>query len=373
MLCCGYTACEKCVPSTCPACSSTIAQEDVARDEQARQVVEVARREWHRWKEVAVMEEEMERLREAVRCCRCREECSKAVSLACCSSSSCRRCALAAIRVDSRRCWGCGLARGQEDLLTPSQLANNLLVRAAVSFLGEDEERETLLDVPFKVFLLIFLKTKSFKRLRKKLKGDVELGVEPTWGSSSYKLDGSYKDQSSLPQPALPGHKRPVSHSEQIILQEKLKKNLEAEKSRRVKPLTTSEKYKLTEMLERNKKADSYEETRAKITKNTATEKITTAKVLTTSEKQELAEMLENNEKSSLSEELSEKNGKLVSFHKELTRKKAKAKPRVKGNQGRVKAGLGKSLSAPRLVPLSNFYLGHRWGQERPELPDSRS
>ena len=344
MLCCGYTACEQCVPPTCPACSSTIGQEDVARDERTRQVVEVARREWQRWREVAVMEEEMEQLREAVRCCRCREECRKAVSLACCSCSSCRRCALAAIRADSRRCWGCGVARGQEDLITPSQLTNNLLVRAALAFLKEEQlESETLLDVPFKVFLLIFLRTKSFKRLRKRLKEEVEVATEETWGSSSYKLDGSYRDPAPLPQPALPGIKRTITNSEQLVLREKLKKNLETEKSRKVKPLTTSEKYKLAEMLERNKKADSHQEIRAKITKNTETEKIakntetekitkkteteniTTAKLLTPSEKHELAEMLEKNKKQSLqwalSEDLSEKNAKLVSFHNELLRK----------------------------------------------------
>ena len=128
----------------------------MARDEQARQVVEVARREWHRWKEVAVMEEEMERLREAVRCCRCREECSKAVSLACCSSSSCRRCALAAIRVDSRRCWGCGMAATEAlgtKVIAPSLLANNNLVRAGVEFLKQGKHLGK--TAPFTVFLAI--------------------------------------------------------------------------------------------------------------------------------------------------------------------------------------------------------------------------
>ena len=163
MWCCGYTACTPCAspgfysgPKACPACSSTIAQEDVARDERTRQVVEVARREWQRWREVAVMEEEMERLREAVRCCRCGEECRKAVSLACCSCSSCRRCALAAIRADSRRCWGCGVVAAEAlgtRVIAPSLLANNHLVRAGVDFLQQGQHLAK--TAPFTIFLAI--------------------------------------------------------------------------------------------------------------------------------------------------------------------------------------------------------------------------
>ena len=113
--------------------------------------LEAAKLDWRLWKQQACFQKETNRLREAVECKLCRKTCSKAVSLTCCPSVSCRNCALSKLKEDNQRCWTCG--QKAVNLVTPSQLVNHNLVRAGVKHLMK--EAKVTKNSPFVIFLLL--------------------------------------------------------------------------------------------------------------------------------------------------------------------------------------------------------------------------
>ena len=221
--------------------------------------------EWTRWKSEAVWPEEMGRLREAVRCRLCLEACVKAVSLPCCTAAACRKCALASIKEDCRRCWGCG---GTEDMLAPSHLVNSGLVRFAVDYLKSGKQPGEEPD--FKIFALLSkakkpLPVKEIMDGRKEKRNESKLTRSSTWGTSSYafgeldqleiatkkkELNKSGKlfsrEWYSLPE-------KKISTSEQLVLAEKMKQNAELETRREPKAMTEAEKRRLKELQKREK------------------------------------------------------------------------------------------------------------------------
>ena len=96
--------------------------------------------------------EETLRLKAVISCKLCKEPCNKAVSLACCGSASCRKCALAKLREDKTKCWGCGELSTSLNF-SPSQLLNNDLVRIGVSFFNENQSDRV--SAPFEIFVLL--------------------------------------------------------------------------------------------------------------------------------------------------------------------------------------------------------------------------
>merc|ERR1719234_2375948 len=94
----------------------------------------------------------MLRFKEAITCKVCKEPCSKAVSLACCPSASCRKCALVKLKEDNTKCWSCGeLSAGVH---TPNQLVNNDLVRLGVTVYKEKQLERS--GGTFEVFVLLY-------------------------------------------------------------------------------------------------------------------------------------------------------------------------------------------------------------------------
>lgn len=153
--CCHLTACRSCVdrdePRTCPSCLSEITCTDFKVDLELVRFLEAAKSDWRHWKEQACFPEETDRLREVLQCKVCGKFCSKAVSLTCCPSASCRKCALAKLKKDKWRCWNCGLKAAS--VVTPSQLVNNNLVRAGVQYIVK--EGKVCKNTPFIIFLLL--------------------------------------------------------------------------------------------------------------------------------------------------------------------------------------------------------------------------
>ena len=95
--------------------------------------------------------EETLRLKAVISCKLCKEPCNKAVSLICCGSASCRKCALDKLREDKTKCWGCGELSG--DVNTPSQLVNNDLVRIGVAFFNKNQSDRV--SATFEMFVLL--------------------------------------------------------------------------------------------------------------------------------------------------------------------------------------------------------------------------
>jgi len=91
------------------------------------------------------------RFKEAITCKVCKELCSKAVSLPCCPSASCRKCALVKLREDNTKCWSCG--ERSANVHTPNQLVNNDLVRLGVTFYKEKQLERS--GGTFEVFVLL--------------------------------------------------------------------------------------------------------------------------------------------------------------------------------------------------------------------------
>jgi len=114
-------------------------------------------------------------LKAAITCKVCEEPCSKAVSLACCGSASCRKCALAKIKEDKTKCWGCGELSG--DVNTPSQLVNNDLVSFFIAnhWLGSTS-RATV-----EIFVLL-----SNREQRSEVSEEVKLYDEPNKQEHSF-------------------------------------------------------------------------------------------------------------------------------------------------------------------------------------------
>ena len=92
------------------------------------------------------------RLLDAITCTVCKEPCSKAVSLKCCGSGSCRKCALAKLKEDNTKCWACGKLSG--DVNTPSQMLNNDLIRTGVAFFNKNQSL-CRVSATFEIFVLI--------------------------------------------------------------------------------------------------------------------------------------------------------------------------------------------------------------------------
>ena len=153
--CCHLTACRGCVdrdkPRDCPSCLSAITRKDFKVNLDMVRFLEAAKSDWRHWKEEACFPEQSDRLRESLQCKVCGKACSKAVSLACCPSASCRKCALAKLKEDKQRCWNCGLQAA--NVITPSQLVNNYLVRAGVKYIAK--EGKVTKNSPFIIFLLL--------------------------------------------------------------------------------------------------------------------------------------------------------------------------------------------------------------------------
>merc|ERR1711974_260578 len=101
-----------------------------------RRKIEELRKEWGKRDKTMSIGERL-RLMDAITCSVCKEPCSKAVSLKCCGSASCRKCALGKLKEDNTKCWGCGEL--SEDVNTPSQLVNNDLVRIGVAFFNDNQ------------------------------------------------------------------------------------------------------------------------------------------------------------------------------------------------------------------------------------------
>ena len=138
-------------PRNCPSCLSTITRKDFKVDLEMVRFLEAAKSDWRHWKEEACFLEDTARLREALQCKLCGKPCSKAVSLTCCPSASCRNCALAKLKEDKQQCWNCGLKAA--NVITPSQLVNDYLVRAGIKYIAK--EGEVTKNSPFIIFLLL--------------------------------------------------------------------------------------------------------------------------------------------------------------------------------------------------------------------------
>ena len=153
--CCRLTACRSCVdrdePTNCPSCLAKITRKDFKVNLEMVRFLEAAKSDWRHWKEQACFLEDTDRLRRVVQCKLCGKNCSKAVSLTCCPSASCRKCALSRLKEDKQRCWNCGLKAA--NVVTPSQLVNNYLVRAGVKYIVK--EGQVTKNSPFIVFLLL--------------------------------------------------------------------------------------------------------------------------------------------------------------------------------------------------------------------------
>jgi len=153
--CCHLTACRGCVdrdePRNCPSCLSMITGKDFKVDLETVRFLEAAKSDWRHWKEQTCFLEDTERLKKALQCKLCGNACSKAVSLTCCPSASCRKCVLSKLKEDKQWCWNCGLKAA--NVITPSQLVNNYLVRAGVKYIVK--EGQVTKDSPFIVFLLL--------------------------------------------------------------------------------------------------------------------------------------------------------------------------------------------------------------------------
>ena len=132
----------------------------------------------------------------------CHELCSKAVSLVCCRSASCRKCACGKLKEDNTKCWVCGEL--SEDVNTLSQLVNNDLVRVGVTFFKEKQ-----LDRSFEIFVLL-ANTDISEGTRDRLK-------------------------------------------KEKLLKRKLAENAAKEREREKKPISESEKAQLQKLLMRNK------------------------------------------------------------------------------------------------------------------------
>ena len=135
----------------CPFCLLKITRKDFKVDLLMVRFLEAAKSDWRHWKEGANFLEETDRLTEALQCKLCVKTCTKAVSLTCCPSASCRKCALSKLKEDKHQCWNCGLKAA--NVITPSQLVNNYLVRAGVKYFVKEEKVRK--DLPFIVFLLL--------------------------------------------------------------------------------------------------------------------------------------------------------------------------------------------------------------------------
>ena len=160
LICCrlGLLACLACAvpgfyggPKKCPNCCKSITKNDIVKKAETRRRIEQLRQKYEKWKDRTLSKEERSRLKEVITCKVCKELCSKAVSLACCPSASCRKCALAKLREDNTKCWGC--KELSEDVNTPSQLVNNDLVRVGVTFYKEKQLDRS--SGTFEIFVLL--------------------------------------------------------------------------------------------------------------------------------------------------------------------------------------------------------------------------
>lgn len=164
--CCRLTACRSCVdrdePRSCPSCLAKITRTDFKVDLEMVRFLEAAKLDWRHWKEQACFLEETDKLSEVLQCKLCGKACSKAVSLTCCASASCRKCALSKLKEDKQWCWNCG--RKSVNVITPSQLVNNYQVRAGVKYIIK--EGKVTKNSPFIVFLLLHI---SLQKARSEL------------------------------------------------------------------------------------------------------------------------------------------------------------------------------------------------------------
>merc|ERR1712130_661521 len=113
--------------------------------------IEALRKKYEQQRDKKLSKDEMLRLKEAITCKVCKQLCSKAVSLPCCSSASCRNCAIGKLREDNTKCWSCGEL--SEDVNTLSQLVNNDLVRVCVTFYKERQMDRSI--GTFEIFVLL--------------------------------------------------------------------------------------------------------------------------------------------------------------------------------------------------------------------------
>ena len=120
----------------CPICQSEITRKDFKVDQKLIMFLEAAKSDWRHWQEQTSCTDETEMLKKALECRLCGQLCSKAVSLTCCGSASCRKCAISQLKVNKQHCWSCGYKTGS--VITPSQLFNNHLVRAGVHLFTRD-------------------------------------------------------------------------------------------------------------------------------------------------------------------------------------------------------------------------------------------
>ena len=175
--CCRLTACRSCVdrdePRSCPSCLAKITRTDFKVDLEMVRFLEAAKLDWRHWKEQACFLEETDKLREVLRCKLCGKACSKAVSLICCASASCRKCALSKLKEDKQWCWNCG--RKSVNVITPSQLVNNYQVRAGVKYIIK--EGKVTKNSPFIVFLLLHISLQK-ARSDRDIDGTEQLKIE---------------------------------------------------------------------------------------------------------------------------------------------------------------------------------------------------
>ena len=159
LICCRLLACLACAspgfyegPKTCPKCSKSITKGEFIKKTETRKKIDQLKNKWEKRKDRNMSLEERLRFKEAIACKVCKELCSKAVSLACCPSASCRKCALAKLKEDNTKCWSCGVL--SVDVHTPSQLVNNDLVRIGVTFFKEKQLDRSC--GTFEIFVLLF-------------------------------------------------------------------------------------------------------------------------------------------------------------------------------------------------------------------------
>merc|ERR1711953_1538752 len=81
--------------------------------------------EHRREKEESVEMDCKSRVPPSIRCRLCGEACKRGVSLACCSTISCRACATKSITT-VRTCWGCGQTTSTAALVNDEQLRQNV-------------------------------------------------------------------------------------------------------------------------------------------------------------------------------------------------------------------------------------------------------
>ena len=177
LICCRLLVCLACAQpgfyagtKQCPECSKIITEGDLAEKDEARKRIEQLRKKYEQRKDRTMSRDEKLRLKEAITCKVCKEPCNKAVSLACCPSASCRKCALGKLREDNTKCWGCGELSA--DVNTLSQLVNNHLVRVGVAFYKEKQLDKS--SATFEIFVLLantdILETRDHFKKEKLLK-----------------------------------------------------------------------------------------------------------------------------------------------------------------------------------------------------------